>query len=1428
MKKKMWRTGLCGLTACSMLFTMPALAWAADEPQNTNIDNGLIAYYDFENVNEKKVPNVKDQSKYEGELKGSNVSIASDTIFGKSLKFTEGTEGTMEIPQIMNTSQNSYSISLWFKYDTNTNREGKNTVLLQQSGQGRTFLQFTKDNKYATYVNATNVYSDKTVDLSQWQHVMATYNKDTKKIAFYINGEKDSEKDAGNQVVNKLTNLLIGRHKNAGNDPLSMRGLVDEIRVYDKVLTAEEAKAVYESKAGAMLFPQLQETLKEAKELDASGSLDTEAEEAKVLKEAIAEAEKLTAESQLSEISETIKELEEAMKNYRAAIGVVLTVSPTKEERSIEKSTIGINHRYAFNGYGSFDSTKMEMKEEFTDLYKEAGFGSIRYPGGTISNLFRWKDTIGDKEDRVNQIHGFYNNPNQGGIAPNFGLTEVADFAYRDDVQSEIVYVYGFGRGSAQDAADLVEYLNAPAGSNPGGGVAWADIRKENGHAEPYNVRYFEIGNENNQPGTDGTTSQQYWMIGTQDAEKAYVEGGVASFTKQYAVKKDDWNKAASVSDGTANQVRYMRYANPNPMTGKDGKTLVENFEAVQKGSVEVWVGTDGEGNNHKWEVVESLDNAGANDQKVTIDYRDGSIHFGDGTHGKIPAKGQQIYVTYKVKRDGFVAVSKAMKDMTAEINEINAKSGSAEKASCYVYSSWETKGFIDKMAAGNWNDYYDGLTIHPYCGDPGADQDKGAFYDSAMRLAENVGIQKVKNYVNMLPQGKVPVISEYGIFRSTSPLLRSQTHAVYIAKVLMEYVRLGSPYIQKHCLVDWYSSGADSLGPTQQAVIQAVPQTGANQGTGEGNFRFFSTPSAKVFELFSNSFAKGTKVVGTEFEHVETLANGTKAYSAIASKGDDGTLYVTVVNTDRENDKKLRVKVDGVDLTGKTVEVQTLAGESFVDENSLAEPDKVTIENSTVTAEGTDLELTAKAHSVMSITVKEKVDPPAPETYTVTAKANNTDMGTVTIDLVKDKYNAGEKVTATATAKEGYEFVNWTVDGQEVSTKTTYELTVEKNTELTANFKAKAPVEEKFTVTARVNDSKMGEAKIDPDKAEYVKGEKVKAIATAKEGYEFVNWTVDGEAVSTEATYEFTVDKNVELTANFKETEKPVEKFTVTAKVNDSKMGTVKLDPDKAEYAKGEKVTATATAKEGYEFVNWTVAGKAVSTEATYEFTVDKNVELTANFKETEKPVEKFTVTAKVNDSKMGTVKLDPDKAEYAKGEKVTATATAKEGYEFVNWTVEGKAVSTETTYEFLVDKNVELTANFKKTEKPVEKVTITVKANDSKMGTVKLDPAKESYENGEIVTAIATAKEGYKFVNWTVAGKVVSDKAEYKFKVDRAAELQANFVKVSEDPKPENPKDEDKAVQTGDNGVSPIIPLAGLMLAAGAAVVALRKKED
>ena len=486
------------------------------------------------------------------------------------------------------------------------------------------------------------------------------------------------------------------------------------------------------------------------------------------------------------------------------------------------------------------------------------------------------------------------------------------------------------------------------------------------------------------------------------------------------------------------------------------------------------------------------------------------------------------------------------------------------------------------------------------------------------------------------------------------------------------------------------------------------------------------------------------------------------------------------------------------------------------------------------VASEGTNYKITVEK------------DVPEVKEYTVTATVNDDAMGTAELSPSASKYKEGTEVTATAKVKDEskYEFVNWTVNDEEVSKKAEYKFTVDKDMELKANFKAKEepqpPVEKTYKVTATVNDEAMGTAKLSPEADKYKEGTEVTATAKVKDEskYEFVNWTVGDEEVSKKAEYKFTVDKDMELKANFKAKDPVEETFTVKVKANDTNMGEAKLDPAKAEYAKGEKVKAIATAKEGYEFVNWTVDGKAVSAEATYEFLVEKNVELTANFKETEKPVEQFTVTVKANDDKMGTVAIDPVKESYAKGETVIVIAEAKEGYEFVNWTAGGEEISKSAAYRINVDKDMELTANFKAKEEPKPPVTedtfkLNVTVNDDNMGTVKLDPAKDSYKAGDVVTATATAKDGYKFVNWTVDGKEVSDKAEYAFKVDRDVTLKANFEKVAADPKPEtpkpeNPKGEDKAVQTGDNGVSPIIPLAGLALAAGAAVTVLRKKED
>ena len=76
--------------------------------------------------------------------------------------------------------------------------------------------------------------------------------------------------------------------------------------------------------------------------------------------------------------------------------------------------------------------------------------------------------------------------------------------------------------------------------------------------------------------------------------------------------------------------------------------------------------------------------------------------------------------------------------------------------------------------------------------------------------------------------------------------------------------------------------------------------------------------------------------------------------------------------------------------------------------------------------------------------------DCPSAITYTITATANPTEGGTIT---GANTYDQGATCTLTATANEGYNFVNWTKDGVEVSTEAIYSFTVTEAGAYVANF---------------------------------------------------------------------------------------------------------------------------------------------------------------------------------------------------------------------------------------------------------------------------------------------------------------------------------------------------------------------------------------
>lgn len=148
---------------------------------------------------------------------------------------------------------------------------------------------------------------------------------------------------------------------------------------------------------------------------------------------------------------------------------------------------------------------------------------------------------------------------------------------------------------------------------------------------------------------------------------------------------------------------------------------------------------------------------------------------------------------------------------------------------------------------------------------------------------------------------------------------------------------------------------------------------------------------------------------------------------------------------------------------------------------------------------------------------------------YTITVSASPTAGGEVTGGGV---YKKDAAVTVTATENAGYEFVNWTEGGTEVSASASYAFTASANRTLVANFEQESGTV--YTVSVSASPDAGGEA---TGGGAFDEGDTVTVTATENEGYEFVNWTEGGTEVSTDSTYGFTITSNRTLVANFEET---------------------------------------------------------------------------------------------------------------------------------------------------------------------------------------------------------------------------------------------------------------------------------------------------
>ena len=311
---------------------------------------------------------------------------------------------------------------------------------------------------------------------------------------------------------------------------------------------------------------------------------------------------------------------------------------------------------------------------------------------------------------------------------------------------------------------------------------------------------------------------------------------------------------------------------------------------------------------------------------------------------------------------------------------------------------------------------------------------------------------------------------------------------------------------------------------------------------------------------------------------------------------------------------------------------------------------------------------------------------------FSVSATSANEKMGSVTIDPAGDAVESGTSITATATAVDGYSFVNWTAGEIEVSKENPYNFELAANTALTANFKAN-----QYSVVFKNEGAEVQNEKLD-----------FASVITApknptKEGYTFQGWYA-GET-------EFVEGATVPLNGVIYEAKWQINQYTITFNTD----GGSEVAAITEDYASAITAPENPT-KTGYTFAGW---DSEIPTTMPAE-----NKTITATWQ-----INQYTLSFDLNDG--DSEAIAEITADYNSDVTKPADPT-RTGYTFAGWSPEftGKVPAGDTTYE---------------AQWTINQYTITFDTD----GGSEVEPITLDYESA-ITAPENPTKTGYTFAGW------------------------------------------------------------------------------
>ncbi len=202
--------------------------------------HGVVAHWKFDEAT---------ASRYEDSTSNNNDSSpvgptrVSSCLAAKCVSF----DGTNDYASTSDATsldlQTAVSVSMWIKP---TSTDG---VVLAAKNDGTDFAweMALESNKFIGRINASSTYaeSSSTITQSTWTHLAMTYSVASGTISVFVNGALSGNASYSTNI--SLNNVIVSLGRRMSGTPDYYQGFMDEARVYNRKLTPEEVRGIYNS-----------------------------------------------------------------------------------------------------------------------------------------------------------------------------------------------------------------------------------------------------------------------------------------------------------------------------------------------------------------------------------------------------------------------------------------------------------------------------------------------------------------------------------------------------------------------------------------------------------------------------------------------------------------------------------------------------------------------------------------------------------------------------------------------------------------------------------------------------------------------------------------------------------------------------------------------------------------------------------------------------------------------------------------------------------------------------------------------------------------------------------------------------------------------------------------------------------------------------